>query len=137
MSRNETRALIERYFDAFNAGERESLLTCLSEDVAHDIGADERQIGRDGFRWRLADEARHFREEVSDLEIMTSETGGRAAAEYTLRGTYLARAEGLPEADGQRYTVAGGAFFDIDGGLITRVSQCCAAARRAAALAEG
>jgi steroid delta-isomerase-like uncharacterized protein len=53
---------------------------------------------------------------------MVAEGGGRAAAEFTVRGTYLATAEGLPEAKGQTYTLPAGIFFDIDDGRISRVT---------------
>ena len=37
MSANEAKALIQRYFDAFNAHDNQGMLDCLSEDVVHDI----------------------------------------------------------------------------------------------------
>jgi steroid delta-isomerase-like uncharacterized protein len=66
--------------------------------------------------------ARHYREELSDITIRVAPGGARAAAEFTVRGTYLATAEGLPEANGQRYTLPAGIFFDVDDGLISRVT---------------
>jgi steroid delta-isomerase-like uncharacterized protein len=39
-----------------------------------------------------------------------------------VRGTYLATAEGLPTANGQRYSLPAGIFFEIEEGLIMRVS---------------
>ena len=48
---------------------------------------------------------------------------GRAAAEYVVEGTYLVADEGLPAARGQTYALPGGAFFEIAGGQITRVTN--------------
>lgn len=122
VSEQDTRALIERYLAAFNAGDQEAMLALLADDVAHDINQDGREIGREKFRWFLAMMARHYREELSDIVVMTAPGGVRAAAEFTVRGTYLATAEGLPEARGQRYTLPAGIFFEVDDGAISRVS---------------
>ncbi|TWG92929.1 steroid delta-isomerase-like uncharacterized protein [Mesorhizobium sp. J18] len=123
MDRTAARELIERFLAAFNRGDHDEMLSCLSEDVVHDINENGREIGKDKFRWFLATRRRHYREEVSDIVVMVAEDGNRAAAEFTLRGTYLATAEGLPEANGQSYSLSGGAFFEIDDGLISRTSS--------------
>ena len=122
MSETETVALVERYIAAFNAGDSEGMLACLSEDVAHDINQGGREIGKDKFRWFNGMMKKHYREELADVAVMVARGGGRAAAEFTVHGTYLATAEGLPEANGQTYTLPAGIFFDIDDGLISRVT---------------
>lgn len=122
MSEADTLALIRRYIDAFNAGDRDAMLACLSDDVAHDINEGERQIGKDKFRWFLGMMDRHYRERLEDVVVMAGQGGGRAAAEFTVRGTYLSTAEGLPEANGQTYALPAGIFFEVDDGLISRVT---------------
>lgn len=122
MSEAATEALIGRYIAAFNAGDSEAMLACLCDDVVHDINQGGREIGKDRFRWFLGMMGRHYREELSDVVVMTGQGGGRAAAEFTVRGTYLSTAEGLPEADGQTYSLPAGIFFEIDDGLISRVT---------------
>ena len=122
MSADETRTLIEAYYAAFNAADWDVMLTLLDEDVAHDINQGGREIGREKFRWFLAQMARHYREELSDIAIMVDEGGSRAAAEFTVRGTYLSTAEGLPAANGQGYSLPAGTFFEIDDGRISRVT---------------
>ena len=124
MTEAETFALIERYIAAFNAGDTDGMLACLSDDVAHDINQGGREIGKEKFRWFLGMMDRHYREQLSDLVVMAGQGGGRAAAEFTVRGTYLATAEGLPEASGQTYSLPAGIFFEVDGGLISRVTTC-------------
>jgi ketosteroid isomerase-like protein len=49
MSRAATLALLETYYAAFNAGDWDGMLACLSDDVAHDINQGSRQVGKDTF----------------------------------------------------------------------------------------
>lgn len=118
----ETRALIERYYAAFNAHSIEGVLECLSEDVAHDVNQGGRRIGKEKFKAFSIHMARCYRESLTDMVIMVSEDGNRAAAEFTVRGSYLATDEGLPPAAGQTYSLPAGTFFEIDDGLISRVT---------------
>lgn len=122
MSEIATRELIDRFFAAANAGDLDGMLDCLHEDVVHDLNQGERQIGKQAFRWNRGLNAKHFRESFSDIIFMAGPGGGRAAAEFTLRGTYLATAEGLPPANGQEFVLRAGMFFEIDDGLISRIS---------------
>ncbi|WP_048648936.1 ketosteroid isomerase-related protein [Nitratireductor soli] len=122
MPEHETQALVKRYLEALNAGDHAAMLALVGEDVAHDPFDAAREIGRDKLRWRLGLAARHFDERLADIAIMTDEGGVRAAAEFTVRGKYLAAAEGLPEAKGQSYALPGALVFEVDEGLITRIS---------------
>lgn len=122
MAEAETRALIERYLAAFNAGDSDAMLACLADDVAHDVNQGGREIGKEKFRWFNAEMARHYRERLSDIAVMVAEGGVRAAAEFTVHGEYLSTAEGLPPANGQTYTLPAGIFFEVDDGLISRVT---------------
>jgi steroid delta-isomerase-like uncharacterized protein len=60
---------------------------------------------------------------LEDIVVMTEPTGTRASAEFTVHGTYLAADPGLPPAHGQTYVLPAGAFFDIRGGAIARVTN--------------
>jgi steroid delta-isomerase-like uncharacterized protein len=134
MSERDALELVGKFVAAFNGGDHEAMLALLAEDVAHDLPGGGREIGRDAFRWFLGLQARHFRETWADVAVMVGQGGGRAAAEFTRRGTYLATAEGLPAASGQAYAAPAGLFFDIDDGRITRVSEHAGNATLAAAL---
>lgn len=118
----DTHALIARYYAAFNAGDGETMLACLTDDVAHDINQGGQQVGKAAFRDFLAHMDRCYRERLSDIVVMVSPDGNRAAAEFVVHGEYLATDEGLPPANGQRYTLPAGAFFTIAGDKIARVS---------------
>lgn len=122
MSAAASKRLIQRYYDAFNAQDVEGMLECLGPRVVHDVSQGERRRGRRKFRDFLVHMNRCYREDISDLVIMSNRDGSRAAAEFKLRGRYLATDDGLPPAQGQTYRLTVGAFFEIDAGKITRVS---------------
>ena len=124
MNQHPTLQLLSRYYAAFNRGDWEGMLACLSDDIAHDINQGERQVGKDRFRAFLAHMERCYRERLEDIVLMVDGTGTRAAAEFVVHGEYLATDEGLPEANGQTYVLPAGAFIAFDGGLITRLTMC-------------
>lgn len=122
MDRTAALDLITRYYAAFNAGDWEGMLSCLAEDVVHDINQGSSQHGKDAFRAFLAHMEKCYRERLDSIVLMASEDGSRGAAEFTVHGEYLATDEGLPEADGQTYVLPAGAFFAIEHGRIARVT---------------
>lgn len=123
MSPADTRNLIENYYAAFNRGDRETMLALLDEAVVHDLNQGARETGRETFRTFMQRMDHCYAEQLSDIVLMVSSDGSRAAAEYVVHGQYKADDEGLPPAHGQRYVLPGGAFFSIDNGRISRVSN--------------
>lgn len=121
-TRIESAALIRRYYDAFNAGDSEGMLACLTDDVIHDVNQGERRSGKDKFRAFNARMAHHYQERLEDIAVMISKDGTRAAAEFNVHGRYLATDLGLPEAKGQTYILPAGTFFAIRNGKIARVT---------------
>jgi steroid delta-isomerase-like uncharacterized protein len=119
---SQTLALIERYYAAFNAGDRTAMLACLADNVAHDINQGERQLGKPAFAAFMTHMDRCYAEELTGITIMACPDGTRAAAEFVVHGQYLATDAGLPPAKGQRYTLPAGAFFTLRDGLIARIS---------------
>ncbi len=122
MTEPSTRALIQRYYEAFNRGDGEGMLACLAEDVVHDVNQGSRRDGKTAFRQFSANMARCYKEQLEGIVIMASADGTRAAAEFNVVGTYLEAEEGLPPAHGQHYRLPGGTFFAVRDGLITRVT---------------
>ncbi|MBN8885424.1 MAG: nuclear transport factor 2 family protein [Rudaea sp.] len=120
---NATVDLIRRYYAAFNAGDWDGMLGCLSEDVVHDINQGKHETGKPAFRAFLAHMERCYREQLRDIVVMAAENGDRGSAEFVVHGEYLATDEGLPPANGQKYVLPAGAFFDIRDGRITRVTN--------------
>lgn len=115
--------LIENYYHTFNSGGREAMLAMLADDVVHEINEGAAEVGRDAFRAFLGRMDRCYKEQVEDLVVFTSDTPNRAAAEFYIRGQYVATDDGLPEATGQTYHLRIGAFFEITNGKISRVTN--------------
>ena len=115
--------LIAAYYDAFNRGDREAMLSMLVDDVVHDLNQGAREVGREAFRAFLQRMDRCYVEQLRDIVVMASADGLRASAEYVVHGAYKVTDEGLPEAAGQRYVLPGGAFFEIRHGKIARVTN--------------
>jgi len=114
-------ATVQRYFEAFNAGNTDAMLACLSDDVAHHVNEGNIRQGKAAFAEFCAHMSRCYKENLTDMVIMASADGTRAAAEYVVNGTYLHTDAGLPQAHGQTYRLPAGSFFSLENGQITRV----------------
>jgi steroid delta-isomerase-like uncharacterized protein len=99
------------------------MLALLTDDVAHDLNQGARETGRAAFVAFMQRMDTSYRERLEDIVVMASPDGARAAAEYVVHGAYVADDAGLPAANGQRYVLPGGAFFDIRDGRIARVTN--------------
>jgi steroid delta-isomerase-like uncharacterized protein len=122
MSRAQALAVVGGYYAAFNAGDHAGMIARLTDDVAHDVNQGAREIGKPAFAAFLGRMERAYREQLADLVVMADEDGRRAAAEFTVHGVYLAADEGLPPARGQGYVLSVGAFLELRGTLISRVT---------------
>ncbi|MCF8006582.1 MAG: nuclear transport factor 2 family protein [Methylovulum sp.] len=115
--------LIKKYYAAFNNADMETFLNLLTDDVVHDINQGRRETGKLAFTDFMANMNCHYKEQLIDMVIMATADGSRAAAEFVVLGNYLHTDEGLPEANGQTYTLPAGAFFDIREQKIARVTN--------------
>lgn len=115
-------AVLRRYFDAFNAGDVDGMLAELSDDVAHHVNEGKVRSGKPAFAEFSAHMSRCYREELTDIVLFSAEGGTRAAAEFTVNGTYLETDSGLPEARGQTYRLPGASMMTLKDGKITRVT---------------
>ena len=70
---------------------------------------------------------RCYRENITDLVVLTATDGTRAAAEFLVHGIYVATDPGVPTgaapARGQTYTLPAGAFFTLRDGKVARISN--------------
>ena len=118
---------IRAYYAAFNARDTEAFLGLLTEDVIHDISQGGREAGRTAFRRFMGHMDRCYKETLTDLVVMASPDGRRAAAEFVVHGTYLATDPGVPAgtapARGQTYSLPAGAFFELRDGKVSRISN--------------
>ena len=122
MSAAQTEALVRRYYEAFNRGDVEGMLACVSEDVIHDVNQGVRRPGKAAFRVFCDHMARCYEERLTNMVVMVSADGRRASAEFNVEGTYKETDEGLPDARGQTYVLPAGTFFAIEDGRIARVT---------------
>ena len=118
-----TKRLIKRYYAAFNAGDWDAFLGMLDDNVVHDLNQGDREVGRDAFTRFMDRMNRSYREQIEDLIVLSDDEGHRAAAEFTVVGTYLNTDEGMPPAHGQTYRLAAGAFFEVHDGKVARVTN--------------
>jgi steroid delta-isomerase-like uncharacterized protein len=116
-------AILEAYYDAFNAGDHDTMLALLAEDVVHEPSQGEPRLGKAAFRDFLAHMDRCYSETVIDPVFLSSPDGARLAAEFYLTGAYRVTDGDLPPANGQRYRLRVGAFFEVRDGRIGRVSN--------------
>ncbi|APE44546.1 isopropylmalate/homocitrate/citramalate synthase [Sulfitobacter alexandrii] len=114
--------IIKTYFDAFNAGDTDGMLACLTDDVAHHVNEGNVREGTAKFAEFCAHMSRCYKETLTDMVIFSNADNTRAAAEYTVNGTYLETDEGLPDARGQTYRLPAGSFFDLRDGRISRIT---------------
>lgn len=117
-----TTRLIREYYDAFNRRDYPAMLALLAPDVHHDINQNSRETGKDKFAAFMQRMDQAYREQIQDLVVMADERGRRFAAEFLVLGTYLRADPGFPDAHGQTYRLPAGAFFELESGLIRRVT---------------
>ncbi len=117
-----TAETIRAYYDAFNKGDIAGMLATLHPDFTHHVNEGAVRLGRDAFADFCRHMAESYREKLSDMVIFASDDGTRAAAEFTVQGTYLKTDPGLPPARGQTYILPAGGFFSLKDGKITRVT---------------
>ena len=120
--RDAAEALVRAYYDAFNVGDRAAMCALLAEGVVHDVNQGGRRTGLAAFRAFMAQMDAAYEERLEDVVVMADASGRRAAAEFVVIGRYLRTEPGLPEARGQVYRLPAGAFLEIAGGRIMRVT---------------
>ena len=119
----QTQALIEAYYGAFNRGDMDAVLALLTDDVRHGINQGGTEVGKEAFARFMDKMNAHYKEQLTDIVVMVSADGSRAAAEFVVHGEYLSTDEGLPAANGQKYVLPAGAFFEIKDGKVDRISN--------------
>jgi ketosteroid isomerase-like protein len=109
----ETESLVRRWFDAVDRHAIGEMAAMLAEEAVFDPPGAARIIGRETIKTALIGAAARERQGIADLVVMT-DGGNRAAAEFTLRSEAV--------GDGSRRTEAAGCFFEVEDGLLARVT---------------
>jgi steroid delta-isomerase-like uncharacterized protein len=118
----DTTALISAYYAAFNAKDWPAMLALLAPDIRHDVNEGTERSGLAMFSDFLKHMDDCYDELLTDIVVMISADGARAAAEFIVNGTYKKTDGGLPPARGQTYRLPAGAFFEVADGRIRRVT---------------
>ncbi|MDD5274614.1 MAG: nuclear transport factor 2 family protein [Methylovulum sp.] len=115
--------LINDYYKAFNSGDMDTFLSLLTDDVIHDINQGKREIGKAAFTQFMACMNHNYKEQLVDMVVMATPDGNRAAAEFVVLGEYIKTDQDLPTAQGQKYRLPAGAFFEIRDNKVARITN--------------
>lgn len=114
---------IKKYFDYFNNGNNEGMLSLLHEDVLHEVNQGDTRKGLKLFTEFMKHMDTCYKENLKDIVVMWSPSSkDRVSAEFIVDGTYLKTDKGLPEARNQKYSVRAGTFFELKNGKISRIT---------------
>lgn len=122
MTRATTIDLVGRYYADFNAGNATGMLDLVTDGIEHRVNEGKTRQGKALFAEFCAHMGVSYQEELQDIVIFATDDGLRAAAEFVVHGTYMQTDPGLPTARGQGYILPAGAFFDIEGDQIARIT---------------
>lgn len=115
--------IIKCYYDCFNNKDYTGMLELLTAEVAHDINQGTREIGKEKFHQFLIRMDKHYDETIEELVLFSSSEPNRVAAEFIVQGRYKQAEPGFPAAREQGYRISVGAFFQVQDGLIERITN--------------
>lgn len=115
--------IAERFMEALNARDFQTIAAFLDEDVALDTLTGQRAIGSHPFRLAIMSYFRHFDEQFTDMVPMRDALGQRVAVDTTAHGQYREDMPGFPAATGQVYAVPSVFVFEFDGPSVTRLTH--------------
>lgn len=114
--------IIEKYYQAFNNADYQTMLSYLDESIEHEINQGGTQLGVENFKKFLAHMDHCYKEKLENIVIMDASDGKHYSAEFIVNGEYLKTDGNLPEARGQKYRLKAGTFFEVNQGKIKRVT---------------
>lgn len=117
----ENSQIIENYFKAFNTGQSAKMLEMLHPEVEHDINQGKTEVGKEAFEKFMKHMDECYKEQLKNMVIFAS-SSNRVSAEYEVHGEYLKTDGSLPPAKNQKYMIRAGSFFEVEKGLIKRVT---------------
>jgi steroid delta-isomerase-like uncharacterized protein len=116
-------ATLRAYYEALGRNDPTGAVALLTDDVVHELNQGPREVGKAAFGEFLHRMECCYHERLSDIVLLCSADGTRAAAEYMVEGEYVADDIGMPPAHNQKYRMPGCAFFALRNGRIQRVSD--------------
>ncbi|MCD7111801.1 nuclear transport factor 2 family protein [Rhizobium sp. DKSPLA3] len=119
----DVQTIAERFMEALNQRDYETIAGFLDEDAALDTLTGQRTIGAHPLRLAIASYFRHFDEAFFDMVPMRDQLGQRVAVDVTARGQYRESMAGFPPASGQSYSIPSVFVFEFDGPSVTRLTH--------------
>ncbi|OQP87750.1 hypothetical protein BTR14_04105 [Rhizobium rhizosphaerae] len=119
----DAQTLASRFMEALNARDFGAIAALLHEDAALDALAGVRVVGAEPFRLAVIQYLRHFDESFGDIVVLHDAYGQRAAIDTTARGHYRETQDGFPPAADQFYSIPSLFVFEVEAGLIIRLSH--------------
>lgn len=114
--------IAKQYYTDFNMKNYKGMLAALHPEVKHDINQGATRVGKEKFEKFLAHMDKCYDETLKDMIFMSSTCGTRVACEFVVQGTYKSTDGNLPVAQGQKYIIPAGTFFEIRYGKIYRIT---------------
>jgi steroid delta-isomerase-like uncharacterized protein len=112
---------IKQYYQFFNEGNWEGMLSLVAEDILHYPNQGELRKGKALFQEFLKNMDTAYSEKLNDLVFYSGDAEGKFAASFTVNGIYKIAEEGLPPAHGQSYVLPAAAFLEVKNGQISSV----------------
>jgi steroid delta-isomerase-like uncharacterized protein len=119
----DAQTIASRFMEALNERDFQTIASYVDEDVALDTMLGQRTIGAEPLRMAIMSYFRCFDEQFGDMVVMHDGFGQRVAVDTTARGHYRETASGLPAANGQSYSIPSVFVFEVEGGLIVRLTH--------------
>ncbi len=112
--------IVKKYYADFNQKNWEGMFALLDPEIRHEVNQGEVRIGLEKYRefMQMMDES--YEETLSDLVFMSDAEGQHFACEFVVNGMYKKGDE--PPAHNQTYVLPAGAFLEVHGGKIIRVT---------------
>lgn len=114
--------IAQQYYQHFNTQNWDGMLALLSENIRHEVNQGEPRIGLNLYREFLKHMDDCYEEQLTNMVFFSEPSGQRIACEFTVNGIYKKTDDDLVPAHGQQYVLPAGAFLEIIGGKITRVT---------------
>lgn len=114
--------IVKSYYQAFNDGNWERMLTFVADDIRHEPNQGDVRIGKELFSSFLKHMDTCYEENLRDMVFFTGDQHGRFSVEFVVHGVYKKGETGLPEANGQAYVLPAAAFLEVKNGKIQRLT---------------
>ncbi len=114
--------IAQQYYQHFNTQNWDGMLALLSENIRHEVNQGEPRIGLNLYREFLNHMDDCYAEQLTNMVFFSEPSGQRIACEFTVNGIYKKTDDDLVPAHGQQYVLPAGAFLEIIGDKITRVT---------------